>query len=1320
MDPNGMIQIEQALDVIYGAKSSNEQRREAQAFLESIKSNDQSPYWGYQLALRVNSGDNNIVRHFGLSLLQHSINKRWYLFDLSKALAIRQWIVELSLQMTPLDPHYLKEKLAFLWVAVAKRSWGSYLTKRLLIEGDDNNNNNNNNNSSTNTNSNNNSSTNTNSNSTINTSTNTNNASNGTLTNGSSSSNDSSSIHPAGNNSKQNTTNSNSIQDDDTSNGKDSVKQDILDGWGSMDADLWKLWNENIVCREVSLIIVRTLFEDIYLLDDPIASKRTAILNQLCIQIVTSDEVLNSIYESISPQLRSSKASLIGWFITWSRFLIEVLQNNDIDSHTCQTFVPKILGTFKTCLHWVQPKIIRDENILLTLFQILKVPDVKLKTLAIDCLHILFTRTYHSDEDFEFFIGSIFSSDGVLQLRQFYQSLEIDADDIDELVYALLKKTVEMIVSLSEYLNISSKCRVSWERSDVDNYLQLVLATTQHPSLIISGLSLQMWVTVLRFDELSSKSPIVNILMDLLETTANRTINYTYNDENILKKFLDIDFDSTPDASSFLSNYKKFNEDIVRITVCKEPEKGLNWLENRLQVFFSSDLGNVCINQYKLDEKSDALNYGTAQFNIIENCIRGISRWRIWYTGDDFDVINDRLNKLVENLGERLLAMNFALPLLIRKKVQTLVQFAPLLKDVSPLMFQVLENILTTATFDLPEDIPDEEKEIIRDLRTCCGTELNRLAYIMPESLKKIFTELENVIANILLSKKVSNHENVAFKSFLLVITSRSSIEDKDKLFAKIVDPELSAWSSPALEKGLLDLHWFMERIGIVEIAKYFQKRGITAETDLLRAEMDDEGRDLKNKLKDHWSSIFPIRATRIFIQYSIEKLSHDSPEYLNLLRLWKPRVQPIIPHILQLLTQIQAYHNPENWKTLPSEVQSFIKYSCMERFWQQGVLIQSKETFIEENVKAALTLRDFADSVGHLIRYTREYAFLTIGSLSQLEDTLYEMPNIATMIWKAVAGDQVGITLHSWKHMINSCLRSVVRNCPVKYVDVFMSELLPRVFIDLDNLLVSRWKKVYEDGLQLHGNEDDETLSEEMMEEHMLRQLTATTVRLLMDIASQLNAKSISDTQFACKRLIIERKEVMATFLQICCHIIMFKDTKCSFNTILIIRNILPDIMLKDDEVDKYLCDNLIKATLHVLMDDYFVETHSEAAIALTTLYCALRSKSDYPARVMMQTLPNITTHSMSNFESLLVASKSLKHQRSALLELVRIAKEYEEEAAGSGVGGLVGQDEDIAKRKEQLEAAQAQRKKKAQGVDLMNDPFTESGALNNLFGDD
>ena len=68
---------------------------------------------------------------------------------------------------------------------------------------------------------------------------------------------------------------------------------------------------------------------------------------------------------------------------------------------------------------------------------------------------------------------------------------------------------------------------------------------------------------------------------------------------------------------------------------------------------------------------------------------------------------------------------------------------------------------------------------------------------------------------------------------------------------------------------------------------------------------------------------------------------------------------------------------------------------------------------------------------------------------------------------------------------------------------------------------------------------------------------------------------------------------------------------------------------------------------------------------------------------------------------------SKSLRHQRGALLDLVRRSKNQE--------------IDEMSKRKKELEAVSiVNRKKRNGGVDVMNDPYTENGALGQLFGED
>ena len=166
-------------------------------------------------------------------------------------------------------------------------------------------------------------------------------------------------------------------------------------------------------------------------------------------------------------------------------------------------------------------------------------------------------------------------------------------------------------------------------------------------------------------------------------------------------------------------------------------------------------------------------------------------------------------------------------------------------------------------------------------------------------------------------------------------------------------------------------------------------------------------------------------------------------------------------------------------------------------------------------------------------------------------------------------------------------------------------------------------------------------------------------------------------------------------------------KDSKCSFNTLLVVRSILPAIVSKDDEVDKYLCCTFMNTLVGVLTDDYFAETHLETATVLTTLYCSLRAKNDLPAQFLLGRLPNVTPQQMANFETLLARLRSLKHQRAALMELVRLSK------TGEDFGG----DDELKMRKKRLEEV-AVLKKKLLAADILNDPFTENGALETIFG--
>lgn len=112
-----------ALEVVYNTRSTNEARAEAQNFLESVKSLKEGPSHGFTLASDKQQAP--VVRYHGLSLLEHSIIHKWDQYGSEEAACLRGWVLELAEHVSREDPQYIRNKIAQLWVEVAKRCWGA-------------------------------------------------------------------------------------------------------------------------------------------------------------------------------------------------------------------------------------------------------------------------------------------------------------------------------------------------------------------------------------------------------------------------------------------------------------------------------------------------------------------------------------------------------------------------------------------------------------------------------------------------------------------------------------------------------------------------------------------------------------------------------------------------------------------------------------------------------------------------------------------------------------------------------------------------------------------------------------------------------------------------------------------------------------------------------------------------------------------------------------------------------------------------------------------------------------------------------------------
>jgi exportin-5 len=117
-----LARIHEALELVHSPYSSNESRKQASIFLEELKTNEEAPYHGFKLA--ADKSQQPVVRHYALSLIEHAIKHKWVDYSEAQAIALREWVLQLSQAISQDDPLYLRNKSAQLWVEIAKRSWG--------------------------------------------------------------------------------------------------------------------------------------------------------------------------------------------------------------------------------------------------------------------------------------------------------------------------------------------------------------------------------------------------------------------------------------------------------------------------------------------------------------------------------------------------------------------------------------------------------------------------------------------------------------------------------------------------------------------------------------------------------------------------------------------------------------------------------------------------------------------------------------------------------------------------------------------------------------------------------------------------------------------------------------------------------------------------------------------------------------------------------------------------------------------------------------------------------------------------------------------
>lgn len=113
--------ILQALEIIHSPSTKNEVRKQASDYLESLKSNDAAASYGAFLGSDPSKPP--LIRHYGLSLIEHTVRHKLHHQTESQNAQVREWVIDLGKSLAENDPPFVRNKVAELWIELAKRTW---------------------------------------------------------------------------------------------------------------------------------------------------------------------------------------------------------------------------------------------------------------------------------------------------------------------------------------------------------------------------------------------------------------------------------------------------------------------------------------------------------------------------------------------------------------------------------------------------------------------------------------------------------------------------------------------------------------------------------------------------------------------------------------------------------------------------------------------------------------------------------------------------------------------------------------------------------------------------------------------------------------------------------------------------------------------------------------------------------------------------------------------------------------------------------------------------------------------------------------------